>query len=336
MITTKDLRKMGQVFYYGDEDLVIANMPYGEDIPFEWAQKIGVHYFDRPMVVEVKDVSLLGPALVGVKFGDVILDVGYFGRYDLYERNKPYIEMAAQAKHTPAKRVPLAMSLCSCWSGNYFHWLIDLLPMLEAAQMFYKLSGEKPLLLVPSSSQSFMTSSLDMSGFEYEAIEGFHYQVDRLLVPTVRRQEGYLHPKVIDWLRHYFLTQPEVFRSKRYYITRRSARVRRVENEEALEKRLSLMGFETVEMEKFDIREQAIMMSQARAIVSPHGSGLANIVFSHLAEVVELVAPQYTNPCCWLVGASAGAEYGYVVGKPINEEDIWVDVGEVERVVNAL
>ena len=52
-----------------------------------------------------------------------------------------------------------------------------------------------------------------------------------------------------------------------------------------------------------------------------------------LPTVVELVHPNYTNPCCWLLGNALGANYGFVVCEHTGIEDMICDPEEVRDVI---
>jgi hypothetical protein len=64
--------------------------------------------------------------------------------------------------------------------------------------------------------------------------------------------------------------------------------LRRVNNEDQLAPMLKSFGIEIVHAETLPIAEQAALFRNAQMIVSPHGAGLSNMLFSRRASIVEL------------------------------------------------
>lgn len=76
--------------------------------------------------------------------------------------------------------------------------------------------------------------------------------------------------------------------------------------------------FEIVDLESFSVKQQAELLSQAKIIISPHGSGLSNLVFCQPnTKVVEIFAPNYVYPCYWLVSNLVDLDYHYIIGETI-------------------
>ena len=97
--------------------------------------------------------------------------------------------------------------------------------------------------------------------------------------------------------------------SQRLYITRSQAKYRKVLNENEVISLLNKFGFQSVILESMSVVQQANLMSQAEAIVSPHGGGLTNLAFCPPGtKVIELfgkhVAPQF-----WAMSNCCGLEY---------------------------
>ena len=129
MITTDRLADIAKrVWEYGEEEAVEITEPVGvQPLPQEWKEKIAPYQFNKAKAYIVESVNLCGPGLVGIWHNDVVLDTAYFGRIDLWERNKPYFHWARQAMDMPVRRVPYATSFVNVWSHNYFHWVLDLI-----------------------------------------------------------------------------------------------------------------------------------------------------------------------------------------------------------------
>ena len=106
---------------------------------------------------------------------------------------------------------------------------------------------------------------------------------------------GFLPKECLDWLRDeiYALTElrpSEPFR--KLYVTRRNAKVRRLINEEAVAGHLRERGFEVVALEKRPLREQVQLFAEASLVVTQHGAGLVNLLFSRDVRVLEICSDE--------------------------------------------
>jgi capsular polysaccharide biosynthesis protein len=106
-------------------------------------------------------------------------------------------------------------------------------------------------------------------------------------------------------------------------------------NEDELLDTLLPAGFSPLVLENMDVSQQRLYFSGADVVVSPHGAGLANIVFGN-PRVIECVCPSYTNPCAWLLGVVAGCDYRFHVGNKANREDIMVKPAFVKEMLDGL
>lgn len=321
---------------YGEDEEVEPSPPVGvDDLPEEWKAKMKRKHFDSPLMHVVENVELAGPNLAGIKGEDLLLSVGYYGRLDLWERNKPYWEWATICQMIPPKKIECAFSMAGVWSGNYFHWLIDHIPTLQAYFRYSLGMGEEPIVLLSGNAPKFARDFLDLNYIPYIVDDHGHYLVERLIVPTWPRSEGYIRPSTIEWTQMMFRFTPKSW-GRRMYITRRNAATRRLINEEAVEKHLLTEGFVTEVMENLTWDEQRSRIAEADYVVGPHGAGLANILLGDRPITIEFVQPNYTNPCCWLIGDGIGSPYGYVVGEQEGKEDMKVDLKKLQKVMEKL
>ena len=169
--------------------------------------------------------------------------------------------------------------LSSTAHQRYYHWMFDVLPRLELlrqtdlgidaylinTELGYQQDAVRHLAITPAISPSSQT----------------HIEADELVVPTLTGDIGYPTRDACDFLRRGFLpaTLPELQR-RRLYISRRDARMRRVENEAEVIAALQPLGFETVELEGMAVMDQVMLFAAAEMIVGPHGAGFVNTVFS--------------------------------------------------------
>jgi capsular polysaccharide biosynthesis protein len=125
---------------------------------------------------------------------------------------------------------------------------------------------------------------------------------------------------------------------RRLYVTRASARRRRVANEDELVRALAPLGFETVVMDGLSVGEQARLFSEAEIVVGPDGGALTNIVFSQPGvTLVELFDANYIIVGFWELTTRAGGNYHVVVGHSPSTSSQWRDItAPVDQVLGVL
>lgn len=98
--------------------------------------------------------------------------------------------------------------------------------------------------------------------------------------------------------------------SRRLYVSRRDATVRRLVNEDEVAALLAGLGFEVVELSGLDFEAQAELFAQASAIAGVHGAGLANLVFAAPgARVFEIMPPLSGTFAYWVMAQGLGQTY---------------------------
>lgn len=165
----------------------------------------------------------------------------------------------------------------------YFHWLLDILPRIGMLAD----TGEKADLMYIQRKYRFQKESLEMLGIGEQQIintvDVAAMTAKKIVVPCHQIMNGReIPPWVIQYLRDQFLTTAAKSPAppyRRVYISRRSAD-RRLKNERDIITKLRHYGFISVELEKLPFQEQIQLFRHAQVIISPHGSGLANLVFS--------------------------------------------------------
>jgi capsular polysaccharide biosynthesis protein len=139
-----------------------------------------------------------------------------------------------------------------------------------------------------------------------------HYQCDVLIVPSYVATTGQPSPYLIQLLSQ--TVAPLINSSATYpekiWISRKLAGLRRVVNEDAVFQKLEPYGFTRVCLEELSWPEQINLFYHAREIISPHGAGLANLVFcSQKPLVVEFFNASYMHWCFWQIATLVGANY---------------------------
>jgi capsular polysaccharide biosynthesis protein len=174
----------------------------------------------------------------------------------------------------------------------YFHWLFDVLPRINMLSNF----KEKADFIFIQNKYRFQKETLKLLGTSRNRIISTEdvavLSAKKLLMPCHHIMQGREYPSwVIKYLRNQFQSGLSKTRSTnpRIYIVRRLAHCRRLTNEPEIIDKLKNYGFSAVELERLPFQEQVQLFRNARAIVAPHGSGLANLVFcSPGIPVIEL------------------------------------------------
>ena len=234
--------------------------------------------------------------------------------------------------------------ICDRFSANYYHWLCDALPRLEA---FSRRMAEFSLLLPPP------LAALPHVRETLAAWPGVRVvpfpkadaavRVEHLLVPGHAARNGDHAPDLMRRVRQRLIAHfaPGVEPSgRRIYVSRALARIRRIANESDLQAVLARHGFEIASFEAMPLGEQIALMAQGSALVGIHGAGLANMLFmapgSRAAEIRQI---DKVPDCFFSLADALGHEYRYLVALPANAgvhphaADLVSDPGELDRLL---
>jgi hypothetical protein len=229
-------------------------------------------------------------------------------------------------------------------SDIYYHWLFDTLPRLHLLE---KLGIEYDTLAIPHNLR-FQRDSLALLGVPNDKLleVSGHIETKALIVPSHTGVVGNPPPWVCRYLRDKFLRPTGLKMTSssrlRVFISRERAKTRTFLNEPELYKALEVYGFKKVFTEDLSFPEQVDLFRRAESVVTPHGSGAANLVFcSPGTRVIEIFSPKYVNVMYWTLCNVLQLDYSYVIGRGRRSiergrrvhESIEVDVAEVKSVL---
>lgn len=224
----------------------------------------------------------------------------------------------------PATDLPGAsLSLLNFNHGNYFHWTLDTIGRLGAADDATLAACDR--VLAPVLQRAFQ-----LEGFAHTGLAdrlpmrmvgpGSLLRVERFVVPwslscdhrphrllprTFCRWPSLAHPAARTW--------PE-----RVYIDRRGSNNRRMVNEDELVSALERLDFMPVRLEALGLAEQITLFNQARIIVAPHGAGLANLVFARPGtSVIEIHSDSWVHWCFRHLAAVCALDYDCALGRTL-------------------
>ena len=182
---------------------------------------------------------------------------------------------------------------------NYYHWLIEELPMIVRAHT----SEPDVTVLVNdeglSDRHTLVASTL---GIRVRSAPKT-VRIRSHVMPGRASDSWFIHPadaQILFDLGHR-LTSTTVDNAEKIYVSRRQA-TRSLPFEAEVESQLSDAGFMVVTPESLTWVEQITLFRSATTVIAPHGAGLSNLVFTPPgATLIELTNGHHYNRCFeWL------------------------------------
>ncbi|HLO84530.1 MAG TPA: glycosyltransferase family 61 protein [Nostocaceae cyanobacterium] len=274
--------------------------------------KEGKFNFTVPFAAVVKDVELWGTYAVGFTPERKVILETTLDRVDCLEYsvidtlkqgfNFQYLKPVSEACH-----IDLACSFVNYWSHLYAHWFLESLTRLEALENYIQKTGDKPVLIIDPHPPIWKIRSLNLMGYRLEDCiqwHGFRAKVNELIICSKRREDGRASVKACHWLRERILTNlyndtssntTNITLNPNVFISRRKANARRIVNEEEVINTLDKLDFSTYVLEDLDWDTQVKIFAQAQFIVTPHGGGVTNIVFSQNINIIEIFGQKVSH-----------------------------------------
>ncbi|MFK7694079.1 glycosyltransferase 61 family protein [Paenibacillus sp. HJGM_3] len=305
-------------FDCGQEGL--RSQPKGEDVSFKWKFEMTRQTsMPPPQFVAV----IPGGRVIGEK-GAVIspdnkllwdvsidFDKGGFDHSIFSEIRTPPVRYTSET----------VAVLTSSASYNYYHWTFDVLTRIELLRRT-GIPIDKYAISRRGGDFSFQDETLAIMGIPKEKLikcdARTHLRAETLVVPSMAGYTGHMPKQLCQALRERIVLdrglQP-VNEFKRIFISRSRAPRRKMLNEPDVFRLLQNYGFRSVELEGLTVTEQARIFLSAEIIVSPHGAGLANLVYcTPGTKLLEIFSPKYVHPCYWILSEQAGLDYYYLMG----------------------
>jgi hypothetical protein len=231
--------------------------------------------------------------------------------------------------------------------GNYYHWLIDLLPRVGLLK-----SCGHPLdrVLINGIGAHYEQKSLRTLNFPVGRVyvtARDRFLIENAVIPSMDHSSKAIAPWKIDMLRG-LRTSRAALPAKRIYVSRKRAAVRRIINEDELTGLLRSANFELLELESMTWNEQVAIFAQAEVVLAPHGAALANIAFCEPGSLIAEIGTCTGYKDFYLhLAASAQLRYRFIEARPrvdaktdslraIENEDMIVDLAAVQQFLEAL
>lgn len=278
-------------------------------------------------------------------------------------QNRLVVNMSGITKSSDLPGNPLTRGMLStpkkcsgtvaCLAGdshqNVYHWYMDILPKLK----LYEASGiEIDKYYVPTKYRH-QRETLERLGIDsgriVHAKSETHLECERLVAASF--EGGLLNRYRVEAARELVGNQSDGEageRSRRIYISRRKARVRRIENEADVLRVLKKFGFQKVYLEDLSIADQVSLFESAEMVVAPHGAGLTNTCFcAPSTRVLELNTPVRISSLFARIASVGGLAYHLFLAKPrrvkhfnpetgLGDSNLVVDEGCLERAVRSI
>ena len=232
--------------------------------------------------------------------------------------------------------------------GNYYHWVIDLLPRVALVKQVAGGFGDFAQILINGSAALYEEASLTQLGVPLNKVlyvdSHSRFRITNATIPSMDHSSKIVAPWKIRALREIRGAVADGNRStpKRIYISRRRAAVRRILNEVELTPLLEENGFTLVDLETVPWTEQVRFFSNADVVLAPHGAALANIAFCRPNSLIaEIGTRAGFQEFYWRLASSASLRYRLIKAQPrvtpqaesrraVENEDMIVD----ERTLN--
>jgi hypothetical protein len=322
--------------------------PVGLEEPTHWAFR---HLFSTTIRERHGTVAIIpGGKVYGLACDIVTPDNMLIGDCTLDRKHIPSERNISRiSAMPPLQKSPYPVAVLALKdSGIYYHWMMDVLPLLH----LLKECGVAPHTYVINgkSSAKFQYKTLEALGIPRERIvessPSLHLQSRLLVIP---RCVGKFRSRwSIDFLRRELMTANGIGPSpgkERIYISRERARKRKLLNEDAVMDVLGGLGFRKVHLEEMPLLDQIRLFASAEVVAGPHGAGFTNTVFCNPGtRVIEMFSPRLVHTCYPMLSGQLGLRHYYLVGEgPRPQEykdthdrhaDIAVDIDKLKRILD--
>jgi len=224
----------------------------------------------------------------------------------------------------PIKLKGRVVSLCSEWGHKvYYHWFFDSICRLQLVKDAGIDLKDIDYFIVHNCLYDYCQQTFELLNIPRDKIIIANntkiIQADELIVPSHTHDSGCsVEHWACKFMRENFLNNnDDGNHGDKIYISRENASWRKVINEKEVLEFLSNYGFVKVNLENFLISEQARCFNKAKVVVSPHGSGLTNLVYCDPgAKIYEIFSSNnihHVPHMYWKISQISDLEYYYSI-----------------------
>jgi len=311
------------------------------EVPREYTSRMYSNFVEKYLVA-IDGASLVGPSALVVLPDGLPAVESVFGVKAYDPARGQLWPLGRRRVAKPGRYFSLVTHFAV--TGGYYHWMHDAMQRLHC--VLDRLPPDTRFV-VPSGMRPFQRDSLAALGIgpdrtvEYTGTE--EWTLGTLYFTNQTPSSGLHRGSADRWLRD------ELLRSfglrlgephRRVYLSRANQR-RTIVNEDQVVELLGGHGFEVVYPEALSLREQVALMSEAEALVAPHGSALTNIQWAPEGlMVVDLVEDSNLGwaHIFWAMAEELGHEYWYLraetVPHPGRQNDGRVAIDQLAEVLD--
>lgn len=309
VITQNDLRSFQEThFYETDKELVFVpdnfSLVATESIP-SWITDLSKsRTYKGSSFTVLKNAFIVGKHGTVIYEGKAVLDSALNSLGYLLDKNEK--RLIRFQKYLPINSTyPMGISLANSLSNSYFHWVAETLPMLEALKIFEKQNeySERVSVFITEHPPPYVYEYLALFNIAKERIVSLSSEkilVSKLIVPSTRFYalqnphdywSRHIYPKsAFDFLRNELLRKFNKVNTqqKKILLSREDAASRNVVNQKDLEELLKKHDYQCIVMSDLSVSEQIELFSSMTHLVTPHGAGMTNTIFSQQLQIIEL------------------------------------------------
>lgn len=205
---------------------------------------------------------------------------------------------------------PLDVPIIQFAPTGFYHWMFEILP---AAMTALDIEPEAHLLTSSRSPDYVNEVAERLVGRSRVVHADRPMKVRQAIMAGIEPFSGFVQHQDLELLRN-TLPAKSSQRTETLYISRLKDQRRALANERAVEEGLGAIGARVVYAQDLAFSEQQALLAGAKVIISPHGAGLANIVWTQSAErVIEIFPYGHRNDCYARLSRSLGIKYDYLV-----------------------
>jgi len=249
--------------------------------------------------------------------GAIISELAW-GPYQLLGIPAPGLIATAEEgmKSRPQRLEGRAALLTTTFGRGYFHWLVDVLPRMEAFAAAGIAPTDVDYVIVPTTMAPFQKESLQALGFEREqlvsSLRHRHLVAKELLVPSLVRPNGAMPQWACDSLRRAIAPIPPSSSPppERLLITRKATDHGFSAFNQAIGDWGRRNGFAQIALEDFSLAEKTWLLKRTQIVIGETGAGLTNIVFCQPgAALIEITRSEIADPTFWDLAYRGGLSY---------------------------
>ena len=301
---------------------------------------------------KIEKALIIGNGILLNKQGKVILESTLFQKEYLFKLNQNHL-ILGRFFEKKIQLNNLTLSLSNSLEDNYYHWIIE---CLTRVLLIENIAEVQNLIVVINDQQlPFKIQSLHflfgipVSNIQLKSTKDI-YQAS-VIIPSfthtrnsATRMTDVCHPVIIRNLNKKIIeklqsSSPNKFPLK-FILSRKKASDRRIINEEYLIQGLLDKSFKVVETENLSFEEQVHLFFHAQFVVTTHGAGLVNIIFSKAIKVIELFPAERNFRDAFTftqISAVLGFDHHVITYQPENENhDVLIQLPLINTINNII